>query len=160
MLYLIDNNENTSWMILGGQGMGLVIEAWKITKAVDITFVASPTTTLPYRLVITDKHVLSADELKTQEYDALAFRWVSYGTVPLLVGYTIYSMFYNEHRSWYSFVISTLTSFVYAFGFIQVSSPVVLLQPFVTHHTTSAAHPSAHHQLQAQECRSLADEDS
>lgn len=36
-------------------------------------------------------------------------------------------MYYNEHRSWYSFVISTLTSFVYAFGFIQLM--YVLLCP-------------------------------
>ena len=39
LLYLLDNNENTSWMILAGQGMGLAIEAWKITKAVDIKVV-------------------------------------------------------------------------------------------------------------------------
>ena len=31
LLYLIDNNENTSWMILMGSGMGVVIEAWKVT---------------------------------------------------------------------------------------------------------------------------------
>lgn len=115
VLYLIDQNEDTSWMILGGQGMGLVIEAWKITKAVDIKVVPSAGTLVPYKLEITDKHVLTEEELKTQEYDQLAFRWVSYGTTPLLIGYTIYSMYYNEHRSWYSFVISTATSFVYAF---------------------------------------------
>ncbi|KAK4701167.1 hypothetical protein P7C70_g5067, partial [Phenoliferia sp. Uapishka_3] len=76
LLYLLDNNENTSWMILGGQGVGLVIEAWKITKAVDIKVVPSEGTLIPYKLDITDKHVLTADELKTQEYDALAFNFV------------------------------------------------------------------------------------
>mgnify|MGYP001611304424 FL=1 len=60
--------------------MGLAIEAWKITKAVDIKVVPSPTTWYPYTLDITDKHVLSEDELKTQQYDKLAFRYVSYGT--------------------------------------------------------------------------------
>jgi len=30
LLYLIDNNENTSWMILMGSGMGVIIEAWKV----------------------------------------------------------------------------------------------------------------------------------
>ena len=66
-----------------------------------------------------DKHVLSEDERKTQEYDALAFRYVSYGAVPCLAGYTIYSLMYETHRGWYSFVISTLTSFVYMFGFVS-----------------------------------------
>lgn len=30
LLYLIDNNDNTSWMILLGSGMGVIIEAWKV----------------------------------------------------------------------------------------------------------------------------------
>lgn len=54
---------------------------------------------------MTDKHVLSEDEKLTQEYDQLAFRYVAWGTTPLLIGYTIYSLYYNEHRSWYSFTI-------------------------------------------------------
>lgn len=35
-LYLMDNNEATSWMILIGQGISLAIEVWKIKKAVDV----------------------------------------------------------------------------------------------------------------------------
>ena len=66
-----------------------------------------------------DKHVLSEDEKKTKEYDALAFRYVSYGAIPCLAGYTIYSLLYETHRGWYSFIISTLTSFVYMFGFVS-----------------------------------------
>lgn len=69
-----------------------------------------------------DKHVLSEDEKKTQEYDALAFRYVSYGAIPCLAGYTIYSLLYETHRGWYSFIISTLTSFVYMFGFVSKPS--------------------------------------
>lgn len=49
-------------------------------------------------------------------YDALAFRYVSYVTIPALGIYAIYSLIYQQHRSWYSFVITTLTSFVYMFG--------------------------------------------
>lgn len=99
MLYLLDNNEKTSWMILFSQGTGLAIEAWKITKAVgketlllcifflfptdliillDIAVVPSVGTFLPYTLLITDKHVLSEDEKKTQEFDKIAFRYVTY----------------------------------------------------------------------------------
>lgn len=40
---------------------------------------------------LTDKKVLSEDEKKTQEYDALAFRLVGYAAFPMLAGYTIYS---------------------------------------------------------------------
>ena len=74
LLYLIDNNEETSWMILFTSGIGIVIEAWKITKAVDVAIVPSSATQpptirgIPFHLQITDKHVLSEDEKKTQEY--------------------------------------------------------------------------------------------
>jgi hypothetical protein len=71
-----------------------------------------------------DKHVLNEDEKKTQVYDALAFRYVSYGAIPCLAGYTIYSLLYETHRGWYSFVISTLTSFVYMFGFVSQLSQI------------------------------------
>ncbi|GLB34122.1 putative cleft lip and palate associated transmembrane protein [Lyophyllum shimeji] len=127
LLYLIDNNENTSWMILFGSGTGVLIEAWKVTKAVDISVVPAPAgSLLPYKLDIKDKHVLSEDEKKTQEYDKLAFRYVSYVAIPLLAGYTIYSLLYNTHRGWYSFVISTLTSFVYMFGFAQLVPQLII----------------------------------
>ncbi|KZW03735.1 cleft lip and palate transmembrane 1 [Exidia glandulosa HHB12029] len=127
LLYLIDNNAETSWMILAGQGMGMLIEAWKACRSVDIRLVQPPAGSwMPIWLSITDKHVLSEDERKTQEYDKLAFRYVSYGTIPLLAGYTIYSLIYETHRGWYSFIISTLTSFVYAFGFVQLVPQLII----------------------------------
>ncbi|KAK7049750.1 hypothetical protein VNI00_005781 [Paramarasmius palmivorus] len=127
LLYLIDNNENTSWMILFGSGMGVIIEAWKITKAVDISIVPSPPgSTLPYKLEVKDKHVLSEDEKKTQEYDRLAFRYVSYVAIPTLAIYTVYSLMYETHKGWYSFIISTLTSYVYMFGFAQLVPQLII----------------------------------
>ena len=52
-------------------------------------------------------------------YDRLAFRYVAYVAIPCLAIYTVYSLLYETHRGWYSFVISTLTSFVYMFGFVS-----------------------------------------
>jgi hypothetical protein len=127
LLYLIDNNTDTSWMILMGSGMGLLIEAWKITKAVDIKIVASePGSMLPWKVIVADKHILSEDERKTQEYDKLAFRYVSYVALPALAIYAVYSLLYETHRGWYSFVISTLTSFVYMFGFAQLIPQLII----------------------------------
>ncbi|KAI0034079.1 cleft lip and palate associated transmembrane protein [Vararia minispora EC-137] len=127
LLYLVDNNEETSWMILMSSGMGVLIEAWKITKAVNIRLVpAPPGSTLPYKLEITDKHVLSEDEKKTQEYDKLAFRYVSYFTIPCLAIYSVYSLMYESHRGWYSYIITTLTSFVYMFGFAQLIPQLII----------------------------------
>ena len=99
-LYLLDNNSDTSWMIVFGQGTGLVIEAWKITKAVDIKIARTVDGLLPYKIEIKDKHVLSKEEKDTQIYDALAFKYVGWGTAPLLAGYTVYSLLYESHRGW------------------------------------------------------------
>ena len=52
-------------------------------------------------------------------YDALAFRYVSYVAIPTLLAYTGYSLVYESHKGWYSFIISTLTSYVYMFGFVS-----------------------------------------
>lgn len=53
-------------------------------------------------------------------YDKLAFRYVSWVAIPTLMAYTVYSLIYKTHKGWYSFVITTLTSFVYMFGFVSV----------------------------------------
>ena len=68
-----------------------------------------------------DKHKLSESEKKTKEYDRLAFKYLSWAAYPLLVGYAIYSLLYNTHKSWYSFILTTLVGFVYAFGFIMMT---------------------------------------
>ena len=125
LLYLIDNNDNASWTIIGGQGIGLVIEMWKITKAVNFKLLPG-TGLIPYRVQWEDKKELSEDEVKTREYDALAFKYVSWVMVPVLIAYTAYSLVYDTHRGWYSFVISTLTSFVYGFGFVQLVPQLIL----------------------------------
>ncbi|KAF7679321.1 cleft lip and palate associated transmembrane protein 1 [Alternaria burnsii] len=120
-LYLIDNNENTSYMILFGQGMGMAIEAWKITKSVNVRIrQTAPGSLLPYTIVFEDKHVLSDTEKKTEEYDAIAFKYLYMVAVPLLIAYAIYSLMYETHKSWYSFIITTLVGSVYAYGFLMM----------------------------------------
>lgn len=112
-LYLIDNSDGTSWMILFGQGMGIILEAWKITKTVDVKFVNG-------WIKFEDKHKLSDLEKETKEYDEIAFRYLYMAAVPLLLGYAIWSLIYETHKSWYSFVITTLVGSVYAYGFLMM----------------------------------------
>lgn len=120
-LYLLDNNEHTSWMIMFGQGMGIAIEFWKITKTVNVRVrPTAPGSILPYSIVFEDKHVLSETEKKTEEYDAVAFRYLYMVAVPLLLAYAVYSLMYDTHKSWYSFIITTLVGSVYAYGFLMM----------------------------------------
>ena len=54
----------------------------------------------------------------TKEYDALAFKYLSWALYPLLIGYAIYSLVYEEHKGWYSWVLSMLYGFLLTFGTI------------------------------------------
>jgi hypothetical protein len=120
-LYLLDNNEHTSWMILFSQGLGIAIEAWKITKTVNVRIRPTPQgSLLPYTVTFEDKHKLSETEKKTQEYDQIAFKYLYIVAVPLLLAYAVYSLIYDTHKSWYSFIITTLVGSVYAYGFLMM----------------------------------------
>ena len=120
-LYLIDNSEGTSWVILVSQGFGILLEAWKITKTVDVRIRAAPANSFfPYRITFEDKHTLSETEQKTKEYDEIAFKYLYMIAVPLLLAYAVYSLLYETHKSWYSFIITALVGSVYAYGFLMM----------------------------------------
>lgn len=123
-LYLMDNSENTSWMILASQGFGILLEAWKITKSVNVRVRPPPAGSffsfLPCVVVFEDKHKLTETERKTQEYDEIAFRYLYMIAVPLLAAYAAYSLIYETHKSWYSYIIETLVGSVYAYGFLMM----------------------------------------
>ncbi|KAB8349480.1 hypothetical protein FH972_023507 [Carpinus fangiana] len=126
-LYLLDNSENTSWMILAGEGMGILLEAWKVTTSVNVRIrqtpaneTALPWKYLPYTIVMEDKHKLSETEEKTKEYDEIAFKYMFWIAIPLIIAYAGYSLTYDSHKSWYSFILTTLVGSVYAYGFLMM----------------------------------------
>ncbi|KAK3378151.1 cleft lip and palate transmembrane protein 1-domain-containing protein [Podospora didyma] len=120
-LYLVDQSQNTSWMILGTQGVGILIELWKVTTVVDVRLRPAPAgSIIPYRISFEDKHKLSETEEKTKEYDEIAFKYMYMAGVPLLIAYAIYSLIYDTHKSWYSFIITSLVGSVYAYGFLMM----------------------------------------
>ncbi len=66
----------------------------------------------------------SYEESRTAEYDRAAMRYLSYALYPLVIGYSIYSLTYEQHKSWYSWILSSLVGTVYTFGFIMVSKNI------------------------------------
>ncbi|KAF9294877.1 hypothetical protein BGZ88_003202 [Linnemannia elongata] len=134
-LYLMDNNTETSYMILIGQAVGLAIELWKVKKALKVDIVPATTGMLPWRLHFNTSEPLTDLEEKTKEYDEEAFKYLTYAAFPLLGCYAIYSVMYEEHKSWYSFVVGTLVGFVYTFGFIKMTP-----QLFINYKLKSVAH--------------------
>lgn len=53
---------------------------------------------------------------KTKEYDDVAMAHLIYVLYPMVIGSAMYSLLYDKHKSWYSWVISSLVSFIYTFG--------------------------------------------
>ncbi|KAL2021208.1 hypothetical protein VTK56DRAFT_7395 [Thermocarpiscus australiensis] len=138
LLYLIDQSENTSWMILGSQAVGIVIELWKVTTVVNVRLRAAPGSLVPYRISFEDKHKLSETEERTKEYDEIAFKYVYMAGVPLLIAYAVYSLLYETHKSWYSYVITTLVGSVYAYGFLMMVPSL-----YINYRLKSVAHMPA-----------------
>ncbi|RQM16325.1 hypothetical protein DD237_003883 [Peronospora effusa] len=124
-LYLMDND--TSWLILVQSGIGLVIEVWKIKKALVVSRDANN------RLVVSG--VESYEDSPTAEHDRVAVAHLSYVLYPLIIGQAVYTLMYGVHKSWYSWVVSSLTSFVYAFGFIMMTP-----QLYINYKLKSVAH--------------------
>ncbi len=127
-LYLLDNE--TSWVVLLSVGMGVLIEAYKITKAV-VVHVRWERGSLP-RIGYTDRDSYSST---TKAYDEQAMRYLGYLLLPLVAGYALYSLYYNTHKSWYSWLLSSLTGAIYTFGFITMTP-----QLFINYKLKSVAH--------------------
>ena len=130
-LYLLDND--TSWMILFSNGLGLAIEVWKLRKAIKSISVQKKAGARIPSLVITpaDSYTMS----ETKIYDEEAMRYLSFAMYPAVVGYATYSLAYDSHKSWYSWLIGSTVNFVYSFGFVLMTP-----QLFINYKLKSTAH--------------------
>ncbi|CAM9547853.1 unnamed protein product [Phaeothamnion confervicola] len=133
LLYLADND--TSWAVLFSHVLGVIIEFWKIGKAFLVSLDwGSPSAPrwLP-RLCMAARG--GYEKSRTREYDAIATMHLLYVVVPLVTGYAGYSLLHQQHKRWYSWVVSSLVGFVYAFGFVMMTP-----QLFINYKLRSVAH--------------------
>ncbi|XP_055299231.1 putative lipid scramblase CLPTM1 [Sitodiplosis mosellana] len=132
LLYVLDNE--TNFMIRISCFIGLGIEIWKIQKVVDFKFNKEDRIfgIIP-KLTFTDKG--SYVDSSTKQYDNLAFKYLGWLCFPLLIGFGVYSIIYNEHKGWYSFVLNMLYGFLLTFGFIMMTP-----QLFINYKLKSVAH--------------------
>ena len=121
-LYLMDND--TSFMVLASNGVGLAIEFWKISKAIRFTFANGK-----LQWVETTTYAQS----KTKEYDQIATDHLLYVTMPLVAGYGMYSLIHMKHKNYYSWILGTLVGFIYMFGFVMMTPQVRFIDIVMIH---------------------------
>ncbi|XP_041988090.1 cleft lip and palate transmembrane protein 1 homolog [Aricia agestis] len=131
LLYVLDNE--TNMMVRISCFIGLLIEVWKINKVMDVKVNREERIFGFPKLTFTDKG--SYVESSTKQYDMLAFRYLSWACFPLLLGYGVYSLLYQEHKGWYSFVLNMMYGYLLTFGFIMMTP-----QLFINYKLKSVAH--------------------
>lgn len=122
-LYLLD--EQTSLLVLGPAAIGTMIELWKVQKVL----------AFDWRKMEFRKLELTDDEKKTRMLDAEGMYYLSRILYPICTLGALYSLFYEHHKSWYSWIIHSLVNGVYAFGFL-----FMLPQLFINYKLKSVAH--------------------
>ena len=65
---------------------------------------------------------------RTKEYDDIAMKYLTYVLLFLVACSSIYSLKYEQHKSWYSWVLGSFTSCVYMFGKLLICSLLLILR--------------------------------
>ncbi|XP_017555804.1 cleft lip and palate transmembrane protein 1-like protein isoform X1 [Pygocentrus nattereri] len=104
-LHLLE--EQTSWLTLIPMGIATLIELWKVSRV----FAVQPS--------FKDDRVYEM-ERATEEHDSKAMKFLSYLLYPLCISGVMYSFLYLKNKSWYFWIINSLVSGVYAFGFLSM----------------------------------------
>lgn len=130
LLYLIE--QGASRLVLLSTAAGLVVEVWKAGRIFSLGWRKS-IFGLPLPAFTLRASYKGSD---TNSLDDTALRWLTFASVPLLLGYSAYTWYTaTAHRSLYASVLSTLVGFVYAFGFIMMTP-----QLFINYKLKSVAH--------------------
>ena len=72
---------------------------------------------------------------RTKEYDGIASRHLGLALGPGILGFALYSLAYDVHASWYSWIINSLADISYFFGFLAM-----IPQIYVNYKLKSVAH--------------------
>ncbi|XP_072534883.1 lipid scramblase CLPTM1L-like [Salminus brasiliensis] len=119
-LHLLE--EQTSLLTLIPMGIAAFIEIWKVSRV----FAVQPNF---------KEDRLDDIEHATEEHDAKAMTFLSYLLYPLCISGAMYSFLYLKNKSWYFWIINSLVSGVYAFGFLSM-----VPQLYVNYKLKSVAH--------------------
>ena len=156
LMFLIE--KNSSLLMILPAACGCLIALWKCQRAAGFQFVKGYNEESPaawyniiprmagYELKATRLEIKKVDgkdkedkltDLKklTIETDRMATRTLGAVLLPLVMVYTFYSFVQEEHTGWYSWLITSASSAVYALGFVLMTP-----QLFLNYKMRSVAH--------------------
>ena len=133
LCYLFDND--TSWMILISNSIGLLIEVWKLRKAVRFSLGPASSRWKPWSALRVEPVHKTYAKSATAGHDKTATDHLFFVIWPLVLGYSGYSLVHNQHKSWMSWFLGSLTGFIYAFGFVMMTP-----QLYINYKLKSVAH--------------------
>jgi len=129
LLYLIDNE--TSILVVGSAGVGLLIEIWKIFRAGKVSYRMA----MGFFPIPTFEEPEEYRNSATKEYDVIAMKYLGILLMPAVVGYSLYTLVFHTHTGWYSWAVGSLVAIVYTFGFVRMTP-----QLFINYKLKSVAH--------------------
>lgn len=150
-LFLLDSE--TSLLVTIPAAISILIQMWKVWKATGVTIrggsvvmtrIESETEEEANDGEVFNKTKKSddsdrklADNLAsvTREADRIALFYLGFLFFPIVLGFTFFTLIMQKHMSWYSWIITTLTTCVYTGGFVLMCP-----QLFINHKLKSVAH--------------------
>ncbi|XP_051921718.1 lipid scramblase CLPTM1L-like [Hippocampus zosterae] len=117
--------EETSLLVLLPIGLAACVEVWKLLKVFRIN--------LHWRRPCVNK--LDEEERRTVAFDTQASTYLSYLVYPLCISGAIFSLAYLRQKSYFSWMLNSLVTGVYAFGFLSMAP-----QLFINHKLRSVSH--------------------
>ena len=128
LLYLVDNE--STLLVTGPQLVSVVLLVWKVTKVkraqrqqLEHEFCADSGE--DEAQLMHKKHSLRLLK-ETQHADSLATSHMLFILAPLTAGYAVYSLLYVPHTGWYAWLLESVTTTVYALGFIFMLPQLVI----------------------------------
>eukprot|EP01068_Selenidium_serpulae_P015673 Selendium_serpulae@DN6231_c4_g1_i4.p1 len=112
-LYIFDSEE-ASLLLCFNIAVDVAMSGWRITKALDVSVKKS----FPF-ISIKDKAGYGGSQ--TKKYDEYAIKFMSILLLPLVLGCSVYALFYYKYKSWYSWAVASLARTVYTFGFVMMT---------------------------------------
>jgi len=114
-LFLID--QDTSLLVLVPAGLGVCIQAWKAHRAWSVSTTIKGQEQQQQPQQQPQQQQQQELERVSLEADAFATRHMMLFFGPLLLGVAAKSLVFDKHTGWYSWILSSVVSGVYAFGF-------------------------------------------